>query len=149
MPDSSGYFFDDLEVGMKASFAKTITEADLLLFAAVSGDNNPIHLNQEYAEQTMYKGRIGHGLLTASLISNVIGTKLPGPGSIYIKQNLVFVAPVKLFDTVHAYVSIDKLIPEKKRAVLKTECFVNEELVLTGDALVVVPTRETTVEEKR
>jgi 3-hydroxybutyryl-CoA dehydratase len=81
-----GYRFENLEVGMTASYAKTITEADIVLFAGISGDTNPVHLNQEFASTTMFQGRIAHGMLTASVISAVLGTKLPGPGSIYISQ---------------------------------------------------------------
>src|SRR5262249_28118598 len=90
MQDLHGYYLEDLSVGMTAVYAKTVTDADVVLFAGVSGDVNPVHLNQEFAERTMFRGRIAHGMLTASFISTVLGTKLPGPGCIYISQNLKF-----------------------------------------------------------
>jgi 3-hydroxybutyryl-CoA dehydratase len=96
-----GYFLEDLQPGMTASYARTVTEADVILFAGVSGDQNPVHLNQEFAEGTRFKGRIAHGMLTASFISTVLGNKLPGPGCIYVSQNLKFKAPVRAGDTVH------------------------------------------------
>ena len=97
-----GLYLEDLEEGMSAVFGKTITDADILMFAGVSGDTNPVHLNEEFACGTAFKGRIAHGMLTASLISTVIGTKLPGPGCIYVAQNLKFMAPVRAGDTVRA-----------------------------------------------
>ena len=95
-----GYYFEDLEVGMEDAYAKTITDADVINFAGISGDTNPVHLNHEFASETMFQGQIAHGMLTASFISTVIGTKLPGPGCIYVAQNLRFKAPVKVGDTV-------------------------------------------------
>ena len=93
-----GYDIEDLEVGMSASFAKTITEADIVMFAGVSGDMNPVHLDAEYAEKTVFKGRIAHGMLSAAFISTVLGTKLPGPGTVYLAQSLKFKAPVRIGD---------------------------------------------------
>ena len=90
LDDIHGYYFEDLSVGMSASYAKTITETDIVLFAGISGDVNPVHLNQEFASDTMFEGRIAHGMLTASFISTVLGTKLPGPGCIYLRQDLRF-----------------------------------------------------------
>jgi len=136
-----GYFFEDLVVGQTASFAKTITEADIVLFAGVSGDTNPIHLNEEYAAQTMFKGRIAHGMLLASLISTVLGTKMPGPGCVYIAQNLKFKAPVKIGDTATAKVELIELMPEKKRATFKTTVSVGTMVVIDGDAILMVPSR--------
>jgi 3-hydroxybutyryl-CoA dehydratase len=136
-----GYFFEDLAVGQTAVFAKTVTEADIVLFAAVSGDTNPVHVNEEYASQTMFKGRIAHGMLSASLISTVFGTKLPGPGCIYIAQNLKFKAPVKIGDTVVAKVEVTELMPEKKRASFKTTVSVGTTVVIDGDATLMVPSR--------
>ena len=100
-----GYYIEDLEAGMSAAFGKTITDADILMFAGVSGDTNPVHLNEEFALGTAFQGRIAHGMLTASLISTVLGTKLPGPGCIYLSQTLKFLAPVRAGDTVRAEVT--------------------------------------------
>lgn len=136
-----GFFFEDLAVGQTAAFGKTITEADILLFAGVSGDTNPVHLNEEYASQTMFKGRIAHGMLSAGLISTVFGTKLPGPGCIYIAQNLKFKAPVKIGDTAVARVELIELLPEKKRANFKTTVTVGTTVVIDGDATLMVPSR--------
>ena len=136
-----GFFFEDLAVGQTAVFSKTVTEADIVLFAAVSGDTNPVHVNEEYARETMFKGRIAHGMLSASLISTVFGTKLPGPGCIYIAQNLKFKAPVKIGDTVVAKVEVTELFPEKKRANFKTTVSVGSTVVIDGDATLMVPSR--------
>ncbi|PKU22037.1 MaoC family dehydratase [Telmatospirillum siberiense] len=136
-----GYFFEDLAVGQTAIFGKTITEADIVLFAGISGDTNPVHLNEEYASQTMFKGRIAHGMLSAGLISTVFGTKLPGPGCIYISQNLKFKAPVKIGDTAIAKVELIELLPEKKRASFKTTVSVGSTIVIDGDATLMVPSR--------
>ncbi len=137
-----GYAFEDLRVGMTAVYGKTVTEADILMFAGVSGDTNPVHLNQDYAAQTMFKGRIAHGMLSASFISTVIGTKLPGPGCIYVAQSLRFKAPVRAGDTVHARVTIAKLIPEKRMIELKTVCTIGEKIVIDGEATILVPARQ-------
>jgi 3-hydroxybutyryl-CoA dehydratase len=136
-----GYFFEDLSVGQSAAFSRTVTEADIVLFTAVSGDLNPIHVNEEYAKGTMFGGRIAHGILTAALISAVLGNQLPGPGCIYLSQTLKFLAPVKAGDTVKARATVIELLPEKKRAVLRTECFVGDKSVLDGEAVVLVPSR--------
>lgn len=141
MSDLHGYYFEDLAVGQTAAFAKTITEADIVLFAGVSGDTNPVHLNEEYASQTVFKGRIAHGMLSAGLISTVLGTKLPGPGCVYIAQNLRFKAPVKIGDTVVARVEITELLAEKKRANLKTWVSVGPTVVVDGEATLMVPSR--------
>ena len=124
MNELGGYAFADLRVGMCATFAKTITEADIVLFAAVSGDNNAIHTNEEFAATTIFKGRIAHGMLSASVISAAIANKLPGPGAIYMSQNLRFRAPVRAGDTVRATVTVKELIPEKHRVLLSTCCTV-------------------------
>ena len=138
---SDGLYFEDLSVGQKASFGKTITEADIVLFAAVTGDTNPMHLNAEYAERTIFKERIAHGMLAAGLITKVLGTQLPGPGTIYLSQSLKFRAPVKIGDTVTATVEVAALHPEKHRATLRTVCTVRGEPVLEGEAFVSVPSR--------
>ncbi len=137
----NGYYFEDLEEGMTDVFAKTITDADIIGFAGVSGDTNPLHLNHEFASGTIFKGRIAHGMLTASLISTVIGTKLPGPGCIYVSQNLRFRAPVRTGDTVTATCMVTKLIPEKRLIELSTMCTVADKPVVEGDATILVPSR--------
>ncbi len=133
-----GYYIEDLAPGMTATFGKTITEADILMFAGVSGDTNPVHLNQEFAVETAFKGRIAHGMLTASLISTVIGTKLPGPGCIYLTQTLRFLQPVRAGDTVTAQVSIRDINVEKRRITMDTACMVGGKEVLIGEALIMV-----------
>jgi 3-hydroxybutyryl-CoA dehydratase len=134
-------FFEDLSVGQTASFGKTITEADILMFAAVSGDTNPVHINKEVAAASMFKERIAHGMLSAGLISAVLGTRLPGEGTIYLGQNLKFRAPVKIGDTVTATVTITALDAAKKRVVLNTVCTVEGKPVIEGEATVMVPSR--------
>lgn len=141
MDERQGYYFDDLEEGMSAVFSKTITEADLLMFAGVSGDTNPIHLDQDFASRTMFEGRIAHGMLTAALVSTVLGTKLPGPGAIYVNQSLRFLAPVRIGDTVIARVVVKELNGEKKRVTLETTCRVGDIKVLDGEATLMVPKR--------
>ena len=142
MNELDGYDIEDLAIGMHASFVKTITEADIVLFAAVSGDNNAVHINEEFAQTTQFKGRIAHGMLSASVISAAIAGRLPGPGTIYMGQNLRFVAPVRAGDTVHATVTVKELIPEKRRAWLTTVCTVKGEIVIDGAALVLATSRE-------
>lgn len=137
----SGYYFEELEVGMTAAYARTIGPADLVMFAGISGDTNPMHLNEEYAGQTMFAGTIAHGMLCSSFISTVVGTRLPGPGCVYVSQTLKFKAPVRPGDTVTARATVTQLIPEKKRAVLETICTVGEKVVISGEAQVLVPTK--------
>ena len=132
----AGLFLEDLTVGQTAVFAKTVTEADIVLFAGVTGD-----LNQEYAETTMFKGRIAHGMLAAGFISAVLGTKLPGPGTIYLSQSLKFKAPVRIGDTVVARVTISAIVPEKKRVTLTTTAQVGSTIVVEGEAVVMAPSR--------
>ncbi|NHQ88170.1 MaoC family dehydratase [Iodobacter sp. HSC-16F04] len=135
------YYIEDLQPGLIAEYRKTLTEADIVLFAGISGDNNPMHIDEEYALATRFGGRIVHGMLSASLISTVIGTRLPGPGAIYMGQNLKFLKPVKIGDTVTARVTVSEVLPDKQRARLLTECWVKDEKVIDGDALVWVPHR--------
>lgn len=136
-----GYFIEDLSEGMTAVFGKTITDADILMFAGVSGDTNPVHLNEEFALGTAFLGRIAHGMLTASLISTVLGTKLPGPGCIYLSQNLKFLAPVRAGDTVRAEATIRSIDRDKRRVVFDTACKVGSKVVLQGEAVTMVPRR--------
>lgn len=141
MNEVNGYYFEELAVGQTASYAKTVTDADIVLFAGVSGDTNPVHLNAEYANGTMFKSRIAHGMLSAGFISTVFGTKLPGPGAIYMSQTLAFKAPVRVGDTVVATVECVELIPAKKRARFKTTASVGSTVVVDGEAMLMVPSK--------
>jgi 3-hydroxybutyryl-CoA dehydratase len=141
-PAEAGYGLEQLCVGMSAVYARTVTEADVILFAGISGDNNPVHMNELYAAQTRFKGRIVHGMLSASFVSTAIASKLPGPGSIYLSQNLVFRAPVRAGDTVEACVTVLDIVREKRRVLLRTVCTVGDTVVIEGEALVMVPARQ-------
>ena len=116
------YSIRTLKQGQTASFSKTISESDVYLFAGITGDFNPAHVNAPYAESTFFRERIAHGMLSASLISTVLGTQLPGPGSIYVHQDLSFKAPVHYGDTITAHVMVEEIIPEKNRVILHTTC---------------------------
>src|SRR6476659_6911202 len=135
-------YFEDLSVGMTETLSKTIASSDVVGFAQLTGDRNPIHLSEHFAAKTTFGGRIAHGLYTASLISAVLGTRLPGPGAIYISQTLNFRAPVRIGDTVDVRVLVAELMPEKFRARLACTCSVVGEVVLDAEALVKVPTTE-------
>lgn len=139
--DLHGYYFEELEPGMAASFAKTVTEADIQAFAGLSGDFNPVHVNEEFAATTMFKGRIAHGMLSAAFISTVLGMRLPGPGCIYVSQALKFKAPVRIGDTVTARVEVLSTVPEKKFVTLKTTCLVAGKAVIDGEATLMVPSK--------
>jgi 3-hydroxybutyryl-CoA dehydratase len=132
----NGYDVEDLQLGMRATFSKTITEADVVLFAAVSGDNNAVHINEEFAATTRFGGRIAHGFLTASVISAAVANRLPGPGTIYLSQQLNFRAPVHPGQTVHASVTVSAIDRDRRRVTLETVCRVGETVVIDGDALV-------------
>ena len=132
-------YFEDLSVGMTERLAKTVASSDVVGFAEVTGDRNPIHLSEHFAVKTTFGGRVAHGLYTASLISAVLGTRLPGPGAIYISQTLNFRAPVRIGDTVEVTVTVAELIPDRQRARLTCICKVADEIVLDGEALVKVP----------
>lgn len=136
-----GHAFEDLSIGQSASMGKTITDADILLFGAVSLDTNPVHFNAEAAALTPFKERIAHGMLSAGLISAVMGTKLPGAGSIYLTQSLAFRRPVRIGDTVTATVTVTALDPATRRATLSTVCTVAGKTVITGEATVLPPSR--------
>jgi 3-hydroxybutyryl-CoA dehydratase len=138
---STGTFFEDLSVGQTASLAKTITEADILMYSAVSMDTNPVHLDAETAKQSMFGERIAHGMLSAGLISAVLGTRLPGPGTVYLRQSLRFAAPVKIGETVQATVEVTELNAARKRVTLKTICTVGGKTVIDGEAVVQAPSR--------
>lgn len=137
-----GLFLEDLSVGQSAELTKTVTEKDIASFAEVTGDNNPVHLDEAYAAATPFKTRIAHGMLSAGYISAVIGTKLPGPGAIYIGQNLRFKRPVKIGDAVTATATITAIDAEKARVTLETVCTVDGKPVVEGEATIMVPRRE-------
>ena len=139
--DLNGFYFEDLKIGTTDEFSKTISEADIQTFADVSGDENPVHLNPEYAKATVFKGCIAHGILTASFVSTVIGTRMPGPGCIYVAQNLKFKAPVRAGDTVKAVCTVTELNEKREFAEIKTQCFVGDTLVVDGNATIMVPAR--------
>ena len=139
--DSKGYVFEDLSVGMEASYQRAVTEADIIGFAEITGDKNPVHLDAAYAAGTMFKERIAHGMLSAGYISAVFGTRLPGPGAIYVSQTLNFRAPVRIGDEVVAKVTLTELIPEKRRAIFACDCSVKGKTVLAGEAVLMVPAR--------
>ncbi len=139
---ADGMFIEDLEEGQSASFSKTVTEGDIEKFAEVSGDTNPVHLDAAYAAGTVFKERIAHGMLGAGFISAVLGTKLPGPGAIYLSQSLKFKAPVKIGDTVTATGTITALDRNRRRATIATVCTVEGKPVIEGEAMVMVPSRE-------
>lgn len=141
MNELNGYDIEDLRPGMNATFSKTITEADIVLFAGVSGDNNAMHVNEEFAAKTPFGGRIAHGFLTASVISAAVANRLPGPGTIYLGQQMRFMAPVRPGDTVHACVTVVSVDPEKARAVLSTVCRVRDTVVIDGEAMVKTTSR--------
>lgn len=137
-----GLFLEDLTVGQSASLTKTVSEKDIQSFAEVTGDNNPVHLDEAYAATTPFKTRIAHGMLSAGYISAVIGTQLPGPGAIYVGQALRFKRPVKIGDEVTATATITEIDQEKARIVLSTVCTVGEKAVVEGEATIMVPRRE-------
>lgn len=137
----NGYDVEDLAIGMSAEVAKTITEADIVLFAGVSSDSNAVHMDEEYARTTPFGGRIAHGMLSASLLSSVLGNRLPGPGTIYMSQSLRFRAPVRPGDTVHARVTVKEVIAAKGRVVLDTVCTVGGKVVIDGEAMVMATSR--------
>jgi len=141
----TGKTIDELHTGDSDSFTKTVSESDIYLYAGISGDLNPAHIDHEYASNTFFKARIAHGMLSAGFISAVIGMKLPGPGTIYREQNLRFLRPVYIGDTIRATVEVLEIDLEKKMVTLATRCFNQDNtLVLEGTALVNPPRKKTT-----
>jgi 3-hydroxybutyryl-CoA dehydratase len=136
-----GHYFEDLHVGMEASLARTVGDNDLHVFASLTGDANPIHLDEVYAADTPFRQRIAHGMLSSSYISAVFGTKLPGPGCVYISQTLNFRAPVFIGDHVTATVRISDLIERRKRAIFTCSCAVGPKIVVEGEAVIQIPSR--------
>lgn len=133
---------EDLEIGMSRHLRKEVTDRDIELFAEVSTDRNPVHLDEDYARDTIFEGRIAHGMLTAGLISAVIGEQLPGHGTVYLGQSLKFLAPGRPGDTVLAEVTVTAIDHAKRRVTLETRCLVGNTTVLKGEALVLAPSRK-------
>ena len=135
-----GKTIDELKIGESAEFSKTIAESDVYLYAGITGDFNPAHINEEYAKKTFFETRIAHGMLPAGFISAILGTRLPGPGTIYLKQDLKFLAPVRIGDTITARVEVTEVNRDKKKVRLRTTC-TNQDgtLVLDGEAVVSPP----------
>lgn len=138
----TGITIDEMKLGQKAYVEKTISETDVYLYAGITGDFNPAHVNQVEAEKSMFKGRIAHGMLSAGLISAVLGTQLPGPGTIYLGQELKFTAPVRIGDTIKAEVEVIEITLEKNRIKLRTTCYNQDgKIVIDGTATVMPPKR--------
>jgi 3-hydroxybutyryl-CoA dehydratase len=135
------HYFEELSVGMRETLMKTVMNEDVIGFANLSGDHNPIHLSEHFARKTRFGERIAHGLYTASLISAVLGMYLPGPGAVYLSQTLNFRGPVRIGDVVMISVEVAELVPEGRRVLLRCECVVDNKVVLDGEARVSVPTR--------
>jgi 3-hydroxybutyryl-CoA dehydratase len=136
-----GFYFDELSVGQSAERSQVVGAGDIEAFAAVSGDRNPVHLDDSYASTTPFGERIAHGMLSAAYISAVLGTQLPGPGAIYLNQSLRFRRPVKVGDAVTAKVTVTGLDEKRGHVTLETVCLVNGKAVLDGEALVIAPKR--------
>jgi 3-hydroxybutyryl-CoA dehydratase len=135
------YYIDDLKPGMSESFTKTITERDIELFGEVSGDVNPVHFDEAFAQKTPFKGRIAHGVLSASYISTVLGMKMPGPGTIFMSLSTRFRAPVRIGDTVTATCTVREVVADKRRVAFDCVCKVGDVTVVDGEALVMAPAR--------
>lgn len=138
----SGVTLDEIEVGMSASLSKTLGEVDIVLYSGITGDNNPVHVDEEFAKKTRFGTRIVQGMLTAGLISAILGTRLPGTGTIYIRQDLRFKAPVKIGDTAVATVTVREVNRERKRVILDTICKVGDTIVIEGEAEVMPPSKK-------
>lgn len=136
------YGIDDLKPGMKAEFSKTVSERDIVLFGEVSGDTNPVHFDEAFARTTPFKGRIAHGVLTASYVSTVLGMQMPGPGTIFLGLDVRFKAPVRIGDTVIAVCTVRDVIAEKRRVVFDCAARVGDTVVLEGEAVVMPPARK-------
>lgn len=138
----TGKTIAELSIGQSAEFSKTISESDIYLFAGISGDLNPFHINEEYAKNTFFKGRIAHGMLLAGFISTVVGCYLPGPGAIYVSQELRFLAPARIGDTITAKAVIQEMDADKNRVVLQTTCTNQDGTVVVDGKAVVSPRKK-------
>lgn len=134
-------YIEEIQPGMSATIGKTVTDADIVMFAGISTDTNAVHLDEEFGKSTPFGGRIAHGMLSASFISAVLGAHLPGPGTIYLGQTLKFKAPVRPGDTVKTTVTVKEVVVEKKRVVLDTVCRVGDTVVIEGEATVMIGKR--------
>lgn len=133
---------EEIEIGMTSSRTKLVTDRDIQLFAEVSTDRNPVHMDDDYARETIFEGRIAHGMLTAALVSAVIGEQLPGHGTVYLGQSLKFMAPVRPGDDLTARVTVTAIDHARRRVTLETQCAVGNTVVLKGEALVMAPSRK-------
>lgn len=136
---------EDIEIGMEVSYSQTITDADVKSFAGISGDRNPVHMDEEYAESSRFKKRIAHGMMSASYFSALFGTKIPGEGCVYVAQSLQFKRPVYLGDTLIATVIVTKIDLDKRRVFFRTTCKVKNKIVIDGEAELYVPKEEAQV----
>ena len=141
MEELHGYFIEDLEVGMTAVYVRTVTETDIVLYSQISGDDNPLHVNEEFARQTVFKGRVAHGMLTCGYVSAVLGTKLPGPGTAYLNMNLNFRAPVRIGDTVQTRITVREIDLGSNKVVCEAVCSIGEKVVIDGTTTLWVPNR--------
>jgi 3-hydroxybutyryl-CoA dehydratase len=137
------YAIEDLAPGMSAKFVRTVSEKDIKSFGEVSGDTNPVHFDEAFASATPFRGRIAHGMLTASYISTVLGMDMPGPGTIFLGLNIRFKAPVRIGDTVTTVCTVRETLPERRRAIFDCACSVEDKVVLEGEATVMPPPRNT------
>ena len=137
-----GFFIEDLKPNQTSEIERKITERDIDDFAKLTGDDNPVHTNSDFATKTIFKQIVAHGFLSASLISTLIATKLPGPGSIYLSQNIKFLAPVFIDDLVRVKVTVLEIDYEKKKVKLQTECFKNKKKIISGEAFVLVNSKK-------
>ncbi len=130
---------EEIEVGMKVSYSQTITDADIKAYAGVSGDHNPVHVNQEYAEQSRYGKRLAHGMMSVGFFSALFGMRLPGPGCVYVAQSMKFKRPVYIDDTVTAIAEVTDVCLDKRRVFFSTNCYVKNKIVISGDAEIYIP----------
>ena len=138
----NGFFIEDLKLNQTEEIERKITERDIDSFAKLTGDDNPVHTNSDFAKKTLFKQKVAHGFLSASLISTTIAKKLPGPGSIYLSQSLKFLAPVFIDDLVKVKVTVQEIDNEKKKVKLLTECFKYEKKIISGEAIVLVNSKK-------
>lgn len=130
---------EDIKIGMKVSYSQTITDADIKTYAGLSGDHNPVHVNQEYAEQSRYGKRLAHGMISIGFFSALFGMRLPGPGCVYVAQSMKFKRPVYIDDTVIAIAEVTCICLDKKRVFFSTNCYVKNKIVISGDAEIFIP----------
>ena len=130
---------EKIQIGMRASYSQTITDADIKAYAGLSGDHNPVHVNEEYAAESRYGRRLAHGLMSVGFFSALFGMRLPGPGCVYVSQNIKFKRPVYIDDTVTAVAEVTDVCIDKKRVFFSTTCYVKNKIVITGDAEIYIP----------